>query len=61
MLRAFRETSSGGEAGGGEVDFLQHRVEGPRVAAEFVSGIGAEPADVATQVGGGHELVHLGG
>src|SRR6266699_1237954 len=40
-----RRAGSGGEAGGGEVDLLQHGVEGLGVAAELVGVVGAQAAD----------------
>jgi hypothetical protein len=49
---------SGSQAEDGEVDFLKHGVEGFGVTAELVGGVGAEPGDVAAQVGRhGGELI----
>ena len=41
---------SGSQCGGGEVDFLEDRVECLGLAGEVIGGVGAEPADVAAQV-----------
>lgn len=51
LLTELNPLSRGSGGQGGEVDFLQDRVERLGAMPEFVGGVGAEPADVSAQVG----------